>query len=238
MYEGKVWLFRKLRGAPYYKDSQYIHLWVHLLMSVNWTEKRLKVEGTNKFIDLHPGQILTGRKTLSDQTGISESKVERILSAFKSEQQIEQQGFSKYRVITITNWRKYQTSEQQIEQQVNSKRTASEQQVNTKKEFKEGKEVKKEPKTCALPPDGVTPTTWADFQALRKSKKAPITETALKGIIREAGKAGISLDTALAVCCERGWQGFNAEWYTNSRNQKVEPSHHGAAYKPAPDPTK
>ncbi len=53
-----------------------------------------------------------------------------------------------------------------------------------------------------------------DFMTLRKAKKAPITETAIAGIKREAQKAGYSLQQALQTCCERGWIGFKAEWVT------------------------
>jgi len=142
MREGHVKLFRKFRKSAFYSDSQYVHLWVHLLMSVNWIEKRLKLHNSHKYIDLHPGQVLTSRDVLSKETGINTSKVERILKSLENEQQIEQQTFSKYRVISIVNWDIYQTTEQQIEQQVNSRRTASEQQVNTKKNLKEVKELK------------------------------------------------------------------------------------------------
>ena len=62
-------------------------------------------------------------------------------------------------------------------------------------------------------PDGVSPSTWADFMKLRMAKKAPITQTALDGIQREADKAGVTLEVAVATCCEAGWQSFNAEWY-------------------------
>ena len=46
--------------------------------------------------------------------------MERILNCFESEQQIEQQNNSKFRIISICNWDKYQNNEQQIEQPVNS----------------------------------------------------------------------------------------------------------------------
>ena len=64
-------------------------------------------------------------------------------------------------------------------------------------------------------PADVNSRTWFDFLALRKAKRAPLTETALSGIAREAAKAGITLDEALRACCERGWQGFKAEWVSN-----------------------
>lgn len=61
---------------------------------------------------------------------------------------------------------------------------------------------------------GVSEQTAADWLALRKAKKAPVSRTALDAIKREAEQAGMSLDSTLALCCTRGWQGFKAEWVT------------------------
>lgn len=58
----------------------------------------------------------------------------------------------------------------------------------------------------------VDPQVVADFKALRKQKRAPITKTAMDKIAAEAAKAGLSLEAALRVCCSRGWQGFEADW--------------------------
>jgi len=75
-----------------------------------------------------------------------------------------------------------------------------------------------EPKSKTLAPKellaslGIDPKIAADWITLRRQKKAAITETALKGIQREADKAGMSLENALATSCERGWTGFKAEW--------------------------
>ena len=63
-----------------------------------------------------------------------------------------------------------------------------------------------------------------DYIALRKSHRAPITQTALKGIEREANNAGLSLEQALTICCERGWRGFNASWLHSDRgNHPAQP---------------
>lgn len=59
---------------------------------------------------------------------------------------------------------------------------------------------------------GVDEQVWADWVALRAKKKAPITRTALKAIVSEAAKAGLSLTEALTVGCTRGWTGFEAAW--------------------------
>lgn len=71
-------------------------------------------------------------------------------------------------------------------------------------------------------PDGVSESVWNDFVTLRKSKKAAITTTAMNGFVREAAKAGITLEAALRTCCERGWTGFKADWMqgTKPANEK------------------
>jgi uncharacterized protein YdaU (DUF1376 family) len=74
-------------------------------------------------------------------------------------------------------------------------------------------------------PDGVDESVWVDFLQIRKAKKSPLTQTAIDGITREAAKAGLTLGNALAVCCERGWQGFKADWMaslTQGRDKGLE----------------
>ena len=123
-------LMRAVKDKAYYsRDSEKLHLWIHLLLTANWTEREEMLGG--KPILCKAGQFTTGRKQLSMQTGISESKIERILTYFeKIEQQIEQQKTSTNRLISILNWSKYQVCEQQSEQRVNNDRTTSEQRVN------------------------------------------------------------------------------------------------------------
>ena len=72
-------------------------------------------------------------------------------------------------------------------------------------------------------PDGVSASVWRDFLAVRKAKRSPVTEIAMQGILREAGKAGITLEQAMTVCIERSWQGFRADWYVEQRQDKNSP---------------
>jgi uncharacterized protein YdaU (DUF1376 family) len=64
---------------------------------------------------------------------------------------------------------------------------------------------------------GVSDQVLQDFSAVRKKLRAEITKTAADGIAREAAKAGIPLEDALRMCCERGWRGFKADWATNQQ---------------------
>lgn len=134
---GYIKIWRKIEDNPHFRDPEALALWVWLLRLANWKERDELLGG--KRITCKPGQFTTGRKQLSEKSGISESKVERILNLFESEQQIEQQKTSTNRLVSITNWSKYQQDEQQIEQQVNNDRTTSEQQVNTLESLKKNK---------------------------------------------------------------------------------------------------
>lgn len=64
---------------------------------------------------------------------------------------------------------------------------------------------------------GVAETAVLDWATIRKVKKLPATQTAFEGLLREAAKAGVSLQAAVTECCVRGWGGFKAEWLENSR---------------------
>jgi len=127
---GWISLHRKILENPIIcKDSDYFAIWCYLLLKA--THKNQDKIFKGKRITLKEGQLITGRKVISSVFKISESKVQRILKAFESEQQIEQQTSNANRLITIINWKQYQNNKQQSEQPVNNQRTTSEQPVNT-----------------------------------------------------------------------------------------------------------
>lgn len=76
----------------------------------------------------------------------------------------------------------------------------------------DGVKTKRERARSIAKPDDVTEQTWSDWLQLRKSKKAPVTETVLSGAKTEAGKANLTLEQFLQVWCTRGSQGLQAEW--------------------------
>lgn len=66
-------------------------------------------------------------------------------------------------------------------------------------------------------PDGVSESVFKDYLEVRKTKKAKWTETALKGLVREAEKANMTLQEAMELCCARGWVGFKADWVKDQK---------------------
>lgn len=74
---------------------------------------------------------------------------------------------------------------------------------------------RKRPPEC---PVDVDRQAWDDWTALRKAKRAPITETVIAGARAEAEKAGMTLTAFLCEWCARGSQGLKADWIRPSRS--------------------
>lgn len=131
MNNGWVKIYRKIIDCGFYKRSSYVHLWLHLLLKASHQEQKFMWNG--KIIIIKDGQILTGRKQLSEETGIPETTIERALDFFeKNGHQIGQQKTTKYRLITILNWNSYQKSDSKAD----NKRTTNGQQTDTYKNDK------------------------------------------------------------------------------------------------------
>ena len=80
------------------------------------------------------------------------------------------------------------------------------------------KPIKERATSVACPPD-VNEQVWQDWLQLRKSKKASVTETVVKGARAEAAKLGWELEKFLVEWCTRGSQGLKAEWITEKQTQ-------------------
>ena len=117
-------------------DCEHLAVWCFLLSAAAYKEHDCLFNGN--VITLKSGQLVTSRKSISKATGVSESKVERILHHFISGQLIEQQTSPNSRVITVLYGVSDEKSEQQSEQRPDNDRTATEQRPNTNnKEYKE-----------------------------------------------------------------------------------------------------
>lgn len=76
----------------------------------------------------------------------------------------------------------------------------------------------KRTKTTIARPDDVGEQVWDEFLILRKAKRKTFTELALKGMRRESEAAGLSLEEAMTMCVEHGWQSFQAKYVKDQNN--------------------
>ena len=133
---GYIKLHRTFKDWYGSKDPDRVSLWIHLLLLANHAPNKWLFKGTPCLVNR--GQFITSRISLSEVSGVSQSKIQRLLVEFAKDAQIEQRTSSTSRLITILNYDKYQG----IEQQVNNRRTTGEQQMNTNKKNKNVKNVK------------------------------------------------------------------------------------------------
>lgn len=94
----------------------------------------------------------------------------------------------------------------------------------TKKDQKQDQKQKPPARASARVPPLACPadvqdSTWRDWLALRKAKRAPVSATVVTRARAEAGKAAMPFEEFLAEWCERGSQGLKAEWIKNSEKR-------------------
>ena len=182
-------------------------LFMYLLMRA--MHKDCKVGTPTGVVELKRGQYISGRLKLASDLGQTEREIRTSLSRLMELQIIDQQTTSRYSIYTIVNYGQYQDCDQQTTSTTTSRRPADDQQTTTKEDIKELKALK-QLKTYTPP---IPETLFSEWMGVRKAKRAGnVTERVWSAIERESALAGISAIRAIEICCEKGWQGFNADW--------------------------
>lgn len=97
------------------KNADHFAMWTYLNLLA--THQARQVEFNGKRHLLNPGELITGRKSISRKLKMDESKVQRILKRFTNEGLIRQRTTNKNRLISIISWYDDQISEHQNGQQ-------------------------------------------------------------------------------------------------------------------------
>ena len=146
MHRGYIKVFRKLKDWCWYDDHNTKILFLHLLLSANHSAKNWHG------IQVNPGQLVTGRKELAAETGLTEQQIRTSMERLKSTSEITSETTNKYSIVTICNWRSYQgegiqnnqQDNQQDNQQSTSNQPAINQQSTTTKECKNARNARNE----------------------------------------------------------------------------------------------
>jgi hypothetical protein len=138
--EGWIKLYRKFCSWEWYNISEMVHLFIHILLNANHED------GEWRGIKIKRGQLITGRNSLSENTGISQQTIRTCLHRLKSTNEITIKPTNKYSIITICNYESYQiingVTNQQINQLSNQELTSNQPATNHKQEDKEDKNIK------------------------------------------------------------------------------------------------
>ncbi|HSH36025.1 conserved phage C-terminal domain-containing protein [Schnuerera sp.] len=138
---GWIKLHRKLLYNPVFDNPNLLRVWLWCLLKASHDNYQQMVG--LQVVDLEPGQFVTGRFKGSDELEINPSTFYKYLKTLEKMQMISLNSNNKMTVVTIENWRKYQTEDKEAYQQNNNKITTKEQQNNTNKNYKNDKNDKK-----------------------------------------------------------------------------------------------
>lgn len=137
MNQGWIKFHRQFRNWQWRDDPKMVSLFINLLIEVN--HETSKYRG----LDVPAGSGVFGREKLSQITGLSVQQVRTCLNKLKSTSEITIKSTNKFSIISITNWKTYQTNNHQPNQQLTINQPTDNQQVTTSKE---GKKVRREEK--------------------------------------------------------------------------------------------
>ena len=136
-----------------YKDSPAVHLALHLLIKANYQDAGITFDGQE--IIIRRGEHLTGRKKLSEETGIKQSTLRNKLKLLEKTRFLDIKSNNKFSIITICKYEDFQNIKtkrgQQRGQPADNQRTTSGQPADTPNKDKEVKEVKEIKERSAFP---------------------------------------------------------------------------------------
>lgn len=138
---GYVKVFRKLKAWGWYQDYVVKDVFIHLLLSANF------VTTTWNGRTLKKGQLVTSTVQLAAELGFSRQQVRTAINKLKSTSEITTESTNKYTVITIVNWRDYQSdtnfsTNTLTNTATNEQPTINQQSTNNQPQYKNRENIK------------------------------------------------------------------------------------------------
>jgi len=157
MNNGFIYLHRSLLDSAVFASEKGLKTWIWLLLKASFKQRHisLRIGKGESIVTIERGQLLFGRFSAEEQTGIDGSTVYKWLKKLEAMEMVTIKSNSHYTVITICKYDEYNTPQAEqvttTEQPLDSHRTAIEQpldnhgthtrkykKVNNDKKVKEG----------------------------------------------------------------------------------------------------
>lgn len=223
MTDSKGWisLHRKLLDNPIFKNHKLLQTFLYCLLKATHEDYEALVG--DQMVSLKTGQLVTGRKAISQATNLTEQNVRTALSKLEKLGILTIKPTSKYSVITVVAWDSYQ----QNNQQVTNNQPTSNQQVTTNNNNNNNNNNNK---TKAAPVDfsvfNMTDSELSEVKRIRKKNKGgAITQRVANALAKEFQMAmhkGFTIDQILTEWELRGWKSLKAEWLKSEKNTRNE----------------
>jgi hypothetical protein len=122
MNEGFIKLYRKMTEWEWYRETNVMALFIHILLLANWEDKQWQGKTIKR------GSFITSNEHLALESGLTIQQTRTVIDKLIGTGEINKQTTNKYTLITVNNYNDYQDN-----QQTNNK------PITTTKEYKEVK---------------------------------------------------------------------------------------------------
>lgn len=143
MASGYILLHRKLLDNPIMQKSNYLSLWIYLLLNANYKDSELIFN--NNLITVKRGSFVSSYRKIAEKLDISPNTVKFICDYFSRVSMLHTSSNTKQTVFTIVKYDDYQDSCTRAAHELHTGCTRG----DTRKAFKEGEEVKEFKKTTS-----------------------------------------------------------------------------------------
>jgi len=172
---GFIKLERCLLSKSIFNNEKLLKVWIWCLLKATYKEYTEMI-GRQEVV-IQPGQFTTGRFKAGEELNMNSSTAWSYLKLLQKNQSIGIKSNNKFSVVTIVNWALYQLDKDNSDNKSDNKKTTDEQQMNTNKNIKNDKKIKKEDGKESVPHSEVLETfnricvSFAKVQKMTDSRK-------------------------------------------------------------------
>lgn len=211
-------LHRKFMNWEWASSPNMVTVFLHCLLKANYKDGRFQG------VEVPRGTFVMSQEGFSSECGLTRQQLRTALKKLESTGEISQKTTSRFTLITVCNYCKYQDYQPADNQQITNEQPADNQQITTRETKKQRN---KETNISSLRSDNADSFVedgfkkpFEDFLTYRKKIKKPIKEASLKVAYENMKKlSGENPKTAEQIVLQsiaNGWQGLFALKNTGS----------------------
>ena len=147
-----VKISRSILNWEWYKDANTARVFLHLLIKANYNE------GNFKGVVIKRGEVVTSYKSIAAELDITEKNARTALNHLKQTGEVASTKYSKFQVIKLNNYDKFQSSGQADGQSCGSQEAVNGQASGNNQRNKEEKKLRNKEDTNSCTKKFVPPT--------------------------------------------------------------------------------
>ena len=209
---GWIKLHRVLKDWEWYSDIKATRLLTHLLISVNYEDKKWMGQ------TIKAGSLAYSWENLALSIGLTIQQTRTAMSKLESSGEVTRKTTNKYQVVTLCKWEKMQGDNKQVTDKPTSKQQTDNKPITTTKEVKEYKEDKKKELSSLQEPKTNIFNQWLNYR--KEVKKEIKVSSTIEKLVNKFNSESISkCNWVVNNSIENGYQGLFWDNYKEEKNE-------------------